>query len=347
MRFILFVTIFILIFSGCSYDNIENYPSSNSNHTDMSLYPDSSSKIFCDEKNEIIEDVTDNSLYLGTIDGVEMYRKTTEETYYHMVVCLGTNGKLNSLNEEIANEYIIIDANGIPLIDHPFYDFILRSSDAIRGSAYEDKYAVEGHYNGDYYRYYFIDGKFVLETHIEKGEYTLDIPGWDNEPFGYKRTRYCYDSSGWYYEGLNDSNGNIIFEPVHNGVSVPFEDRFLLGSGLGDGSAPEEKVFTLVDNQGKRYAQFNSIRFIVFDDGSYIGVAWSAGNDSPYNTCYDEDGTPWEEGCWFLDKNGNILSERFEDIWFTEISSVSDTIVAVDKNGSTVDISVSDYVCNS
>ena len=352
MKFLVLALICILAFSGCAGNNLESNPQNDS--LSHSSYPDTSSEtcylseISDNERTDNSEYVADNPLYsyLGTVDGVEMYKKTTEETYSHKVVILGTNGNVNSLNEEITNEYIITDAYGNPLINHPFYDFELLPPEAIRASAYEDSYAVIGHYDGDYYRYYFIDGEFVLETHEEKGEYTLNIPDWDNEPFGYKRTRYYYNAYAKSYEGLNDSEGNVIFEPVHNGISVPFEDRFLLGSGSGDGSVPEERVFTLVDIHGNRYAQFNLIKFIVFDDGSYVGVAWSAGNDSPDNMCYDENGNPWDEGYWFLDKNGNILSERFENIGFAEISSANDTIVAVDKNGSTIDISVSDYACN-
>ncbi len=346
MKYLILILVLILTFSGCGENPSEN-PLNNSLPSSESeeVSPESESS---EAPMESEPDPEQKPLfsYLDTVDGIKMYKKAAENPTVHKTVILGTEGELNSLGEEISDEYFITDENGNPLIDHPFYDFILFPPGAAWGSVYEDGWILRGHYDGDFYEYCFINGDFVLEKHEKKGEYTLDIPDFNNTPFGYKRTRYYYGTHELYYQGVNDSEGNVIFEAIHNGMGVPFEDRFLLGTGFGDGSSPEERAFTLVDIEGNSLVQFNLINFFVFDDGSYIGIGWSAGEDGEI-LCYDENKNPRPLGCWFIDKDGNILSEkfRFEMAGIPRITSPDEVFTATDENGNTVAVSVKDYLC--
>ena len=185
-----------------------------------------------------------------------------------------------------------------------------------------------------------------MEAH--KG-YSCYDPRIDDAPFGYIYTHYYYTKFGSYY-GLKDSDGNIIFEPVYTAVKVPFEDRFLLGGG---GFSPEERVFTLTDIEGNKFTQFKWFHYLILDDGSYLGIAYSAGDEyGKEGRCYDENGNMREFGYWFVDKNGKILSPRYDEI-HTEnddeygyvVNSPSDIITAVDENGNTIEIKASDYIC--
>ena len=344
MKKLCLVRVVLLIFCSCGKEPEPAVPPEEPENPILESVPESSEGESVPEE----EPDEDSAELLGKAGNTEIYQKTVETGKTRFEFVMGSDGELNSRKEVPEIEHWITDKDGNPLIEHPFHEALLLHSDAIRGAAYEDAWAILGHYSGDYYRYYFIDGVFRLETETyeKSGECTLDIPGWDNEPFGYKRTRYCYNPYGRGYEGLNDSEGNLIFEPVHNGIGIPFADRFLLGSGTGDGSAAEEKVFTLVDAEGNIYVQFNIIRFTVFDDGSYIGIGWSAGHTEGFNACFDENGKSREKGFWFIDKNGNILSGRFERIeygWNEEIASPDDIIIAFDENGNKVEIQAKDY----
>ena len=52
-----------------------------------------------------------------------------------------------------------------------------------------------------------------------------------------------------------------------------------------------------------------------FDENSYIGTAGNGVDDRvEYLPVFDENGEPMPDGMWFIDKEGNILSERFEKI---------------------------------
>ena len=54
------------------------------------------------------------------------------------------------------------------------------------------------------------------------------------------------------------------------------------------------------------------MEYVVFDDGKYFGVAYCAGEIADI-TAYTN-GEPTPRGFWFIDKDGNTLSERFDII---------------------------------
>jgi len=61
--------------------------------------------------------------------------------------------------------------------------------------------------------------------------------------------------------------------------------------------------------------KFEYIWFAPFDENSYIGTAGNGVDDRvEYLPVFDENGEPMPDGMWFIDKEGNIISERFEHI---------------------------------
>ena len=60
--------------------------------------------------------------------------------------------------------------------------------------------------------------------------------------------------------------------------------------------------------------EYNAFSYLELDDGSYVGYAGCEGEFADY-PCYDDNGKLCEEGYWFVDKDGNKLSEKFEYIY--------------------------------
>lgn len=286
--------------------------------------------------------VSEETVQLGKIkDFGGVYRKAMTENATRKTIICGENGELDYTEEIPVVKYWVTDGDGNLLINHPFDEMLFNIGSPGIVEEYMDLPTVEGCNDGSYYRYVFADGSFFLESHEQPGE----CGGFTKFGKEYCKTKYfyhfSYDSA---CDGLNDSEGNVIFEPIYNGIGIPFEDRFLLGSGDGDGTDPDSRVFTLIDLDGNFLAQFNSIRYFVFDDGSYLGIAYSAGNEE-YAQCYDENGVPREYGYWFVDKDGKIISPWYYQIHSTHVSSSDDIISATDADGNAIEIKASDYIC--
>lgn len=346
--FLLLLTLLLalLLLYGCAQNSAEQSESvSESEFQPESSAPESS-------ENSSEENKPDYG-YLGTVfyidSYIDIYKKAVETNETRPILIHNEDGVPNSIGEAPATEYWITGAESRLLIDHPF-DTVYYSRNMPDWGGYEDtpkEYlelpVIIGCYRGDFYRYYLVDGAFVLDAH---SGYSCYDPRFDNAPYSYRRTYYYYDSA-IPYEGLKDSDGNVIFEPVHTSVSIviPFKDRFLLGSG---GFSPEERVSTLVDLDGNELAQFNWFKYKPFDeDGSYLGIAYSHGErDDLLGRCYDENGNVRERGYWFVDKDGKIVSPRFDELdGIYDIYSPSDIITAVDSSGNTIEIKASDYIC--
>ena len=148
----------------------------------------------------------------------KVYKKAIEKKGMRKKLVWGENGALNTTEEVPVIEYWITDENGNALIDQPFYE-VNFSEKTYFGEAYTPEDYVEcplirGCYEGNFYRYYFINGSFLLETYEESGDCSYKGPSANNTPFGYRYTRYYYDTIAPFY-GLNDSEGNVLFEPVY------------------------------------------------------------------------------------------------------------------------------------
>ena len=153
--------------------------------------------------------------------------------------------------------------------------------------------------------------------------------------FGYRLRVYRWDSREPCY-GIVTADGAEVIAPVYERVEIPFPDRFLLYEG-GASQGPVMGRCRLTDETGSTLsARFHWIDYSVFDDG-YIGIAVCYGERAAY-PCYDEDGQPMPEGYWLVDRDGNLLSERFTKLSFgdgdeTHTASKGDVLRAQREDG--------------
>lgn len=184
--------------------------------------------------------------------------------------------------------------------------------------------------NGTGYRYTVSagDGSFRL-SEVDEPEIL------EEDHFGYRLRVYRWDSREPCY-GIVTADGTEVIAPVYERVELPFPDRFLLYEG-GASQGPVMGRCRLTDETGSTLsARFHWIDYSVFDDG-YIGIAVCYGERAAY-PCYDEDGQPMPEGYWLVDRDGNLLSERFTKLSFgdgdeTHTASKDDVLRAQREDG--------------
>ena len=157
----------------------------------------------------------------------------------------------------------------------------------------------------------------------------------EEDHFGYRLRVYRWDSREPCY-GIVTADGAEVIAPVYERVEIPFPDRFLLYEG-GASQGPVMGRCRLTDETGSTLSvHFHWIDYSVFDDG-YIGIAVCYGERAAY-PCYDEDGQPMPEGYWLVDRDGNLLSERFTKLSFgdgdeTHTASKDDVLRAQREDG--------------
>lgn len=285
--------------------------------------------------------------YLGMADETEVYQKAVETGEMRLDIVYGKDGVFNTTTEVPATEYWIIDSEGNLLIEHPFYDLRFWEGNELFEIAPYIYSGIEGCWQGNRYTYSFLDKKFELVEYIEAG---IAEPV-ENHP-EYIRTRYSYSDRETHY-GLNDKDGNVIFEPVFSYyINIPFENRFLLSTNNVDRMDGWENFSTLMDTNKNILAVYNLIYFHFFDDGTYIGIAWYPGCGENWgHYLYDENGELLEEGYRFIDKNGNELSTCFDSDFllygayeYVE-KHLDEIITTVDENGNTLEFTGRDFIC--
>ncbi|MBR3610068.1 MAG: hypothetical protein IKL57_01200 [Oscillospiraceae bacterium] len=276
----------------------------------------------------------------GDIDGFEIYTESFTEGKRQ-------NLKFNSINtpnlEEGPNtEYLINDSEGNVLIEQPFDYCELFAP--VNMYSHPDYYTISGSHDGDIYKFIYKDGKFeewIFEPAGETGEIFFDC---------YKLTRYCRNTEDFYY-GINDFEGNIVFEPIYARIEVPFSDRFILyegGPGMFNNSGEGKCRIATAANQ--KLAEYTYVTYKFFDDDSYIGIANVAGGGAV--PCFDENGNILKNGYYFVDKNGKIISERFLSLFgngenIFAVSSPEDIITGTDEKGNPVEFKLGDFTIKS
>ena len=184
--------------------------------------------------------------------------------------------------------------------------------------------------NGTGYRYTVSagDGSFRL-SEVDEPEIL------EEDHFGYRLRVYRWDSREPCY-GIVTADETEVIAPVYERVELPFPDRFLLYEG-GASQGAVMGLCRLTDETGSTLSvRFHWIDYSVFDDG-YIGIAVCYGERAAY-PCYDEDGQPMPEGYWLVDRDGNLLSERFTKLSFgdgdeTHTASKGDVLRAQREDG--------------
>ncbi len=291
-----------------------------------------------DESVSSVEEEKILRLY-GDIEGFEIYTESITEGGRD-------NLKFDSINtpylEKGPNtEYLIYDAEGNLLIEQPFDFFELFAP----GNMYShpDYYTISGSHDGDLYKFIFKDGKFeewIFEPAGETGETFFDY---------YKLTRYCWNNETFYY-GINDADGNTVFEPIYAKIEMLFENRFILyEGGPGMFSSSGEGRCRIASGIDYTYAEYTYVTYKFFDDGSYLGIAeYGKGVKAK---CFDENESLLENGFWFVDKDGRPVSERFLSLSgnggnIFAVSSPEDVVTGTDENGNPVEFLLGDYAIN-
>ncbi len=272
------------------------------------------------EKEFSIEDI-DTSAYDEVKDLGFMYvLKKTEDTREYLI----WESEAFFLGEEPNEQYWYLSKNGEFLNEEPFQKFVF----PFEGNPGE--WWVYGIRDGVLYPFYIYEGT---------GDFTIEEP-WGPKPqefFGYSVYEYYWSYHSPFY-GINAPDGSSFAAPVYSRIQVPFEDRIVLSFGnqqiLGlwvtEIQTPEKEILSDC---------FNYINFNVYEDGSYFGIAFCGGNGIDGHTqTYDKEGNPMPDGWWFIDKDGNIVSERYESIfvneeWHHDSESKDDIIYVTDADG--------------
>ncbi|MBR3953333.1 MAG: hypothetical protein IKJ82_07000 [Oscillospiraceae bacterium] len=205
-----------------------------------------------------------------------------------------------NISEKPAERFYLLDADGKPIVDIAFeeieFSFLLDENEKLV------PYYFCGTSEGIYYRYEIDGSKPVLAEKSGKNEREAD--------FGYVITNYSYN--------LNHSKSGLklgeetIIENVADKIEIPFEDRIVIYYGPTWQSVICGRCL-LLDEEGNIITdKFNRIEFETFEDGSYVGIAYTAGSWAEEPT-FDENGEQMPGGIWFIDKDGNMLGESVFD----------------------------------
>ncbi len=173
-----------------------------------------------------------------------------------------------------------------------------------------DEFVIGGIADGNSYKYNYANGELTLTEKYEKNDS-------EREAFGYKI------NSVWYgftrpMKGITDANGNEVLPPISRDIKIPFEDRAVCLEGHNSYYQAFEFGHTYIYDLTTGEAinsDFNKIIYSVFDEG-YIGIAFS--EDYYGEGMHEEAENAGIEtlpyGWWFVDKDGNAVSERYESI---------------------------------
>ncbi len=208
---------------------------------------------------------------------------------------------LYSVFEKPVEKFYLLDSEGKPILDIAFEETEL--SFMLDENGNEIPYWITGLSEGDFYRYEYDEGKPVLSYKDEKGETEAD--------FGYTLTHCMYGIYDTMKYGVKLGE-KVIAETVADRIEIPLEDRIILYYG------PTWQAFEcgkclLIDAEGNVLSdRFNRIEFVTFEDGSYVGIGFTAGSRAEEPT-FDEKGERMPGGVWFIDNDGNILSENLFD----------------------------------
>ena len=248
--------------------------------------------------------------------------------------------------EEIPDErHYLLNKYGKPFFDVPLENYqIMTEADEpgklfVYGTANGNRYEGWSQINGSERLVWMEETK--PETFVDE--------------FGYEHTGFYANWYGGYMQhGLN-INGEVFLEPVYNGLTVPFEDRIILWYGMFM-QGNESGYCKMIDlDKNVLTEECNRIDFIELEDGYYVGLEYSAGENSEY-PIFDRNSIPRFKGIWFIDKDGKAISRTigliqdkngFEyegyNIVKEAITSVNDVITVLDENGEEMKIAIKDY----
>ena len=235
------------------------------------------------------------------------------------------DGMLVGKGETERTLYDIFDSDGKMLLSFPVDDFYN-----------EDGKFLGVTLEGSKYSYTFSDeGEIINEDVYERGK------DWPNL-FGFDAIRYYYNASPFgCYWGLADSEGNVVVPEIYNEFKTYFGSRIV---AISHSAMVGYNAFRLYDSECNLLCEkYSFIEYYQLSDGSYIGIGTCdyPEHQSPL-ICRDENGEIMPGGIWFIDENGNALSERF-DIAAVEIEVFDKTVKILSTDGEEIIIPVENY----
>ena len=217
----------------------------------------------------------------------------------------------------------LLDEFGKPIIDVALESY------------YAENEWIVGTSEGSRYSFEKRDGEFILESKEDPSEYV--------DEFGYTHTSYCFDWYGGYFMHGLKAGDTVIFDSVYSGIKVPFNDRIVLcyDSFMQCLECGHCKIVDVENNT--LCEKFNYVHYMELDDGTYVGIGAAGGEDAEV-VVYDESGKPMPRGFWFIDKDGNILSEMFKLEYLYYGFEISGDVMIFMNDGESVEIPIKDYI---
>lgn len=196
---------------------------------------------------------------------------------------------------------------------------------------------------GNFYIYDFSDsGEIEEEWVYEKGKTGRTV-------FGFDEIEYNYSASGFgTYIGLADSEGNVVLPEIYSYIIPVLGDRIIAST---HGAMVGYTAYRLYDSECNLLCEnYSYIDFLPIDredaEKGFVGVAKIdyPEHQSPL-ICRDENGEILPGGLWFVDENGNALSERFDiDMIDIEFSAEDKLAFVKDVEGNVTEIPIGDYI---
>ncbi len=191
-------------------------------------------------------------------------------------------------------------------------------------------YRLSGYGDGVYYEYERFEGEEIFVT--------TKTPENSVNEFGFTVTECFHPFFGERY-GINDTDGNIILEPVYLRVTMPFKDRILVNVGrYYDYVEGELGRQFIIDPSGNMVCdEYDRINFYFDKDGSYIGIAYSDQRNMSYGSIR----------YWFIDKDGNKISEieKPDDLYVHfRVDFESGKITGIINSENVCEYKIEDYI---
>ena len=203
--------------------------------------------------------------------------------------------------------YKLFDSEGKEIVPHLTESYDLFVPGSMGNDGENHLYCL---YEGNFY-IYDAENNFEL-IRVNKSGPTGEFLNGFEVTLQYWEVFYPYETG----RGLNRPDGSVFLEPIYQKIEAPFSDRFLAEYGVVS-QAVECFATDIIDLNGNVLSDcFNTVEYYFLDDGSYIGIGRYYGTEL---ICRDKNGNEYEKGNWFIDKDGNKISENFAEL-FVEYS---------------------------
>lgn len=209
------------------------------------------------------------------------------------------------INTKTAGRYVFLDEYGNRLIEVELEEYSAWGVPEV--NEWDAKSIVVGVADGFSYHYEKTAEEYVLVS--KDGAFEED---WENG-FTYHGYLYATGSAGTAAYGIK-KDGRVILECVCSGITLYFGDRFVAETECKNGDEWQIKTVITDENGNIICDSLNFAHWVPLDEKRYIGVGGVKIGWCEYAETYDENGEPLPKGMWFIDRDGNRISERFEYI---------------------------------